>query len=132
MNPIRTLLIIDDDEVFVYLTKKTIQQTNLINLINVFGNGLDAINFLKENIDNPDSLPEIILLDLSMPIMDGWDFLEDYLLLMPKLSRKINIYIVSSSISPFDIVKAKSISAVSDYIIKPITREKLIEIMKPL
>lgn len=132
MNPIRTLLIIDDDEVFVYLTKKTIQQTNLINLINVFGNGLDAINFLKENIDNPDSLPEIILLDLSMPIMDGWDFLEDYLLLMPTLSRKINIYIVSSSISPFDIVKAKSISAVSDYIIKPITREKLIEIIKPL
>jgi CheY-like chemotaxis protein len=132
MNPIRTLLIIDDDEVFVYLTKKTIEQTNLINLINVFGNGLDAINFIKENIDNPDSLPEIILLDLSMPIMDGWDFLEDYLLLMPKLSRKINIYIVSSSISPFDIVKAKSISAVSDYIIKPITREKLIEIIKPL
>jgi CheY-like chemotaxis protein len=132
MNPIRTLLIIDDDEVFVYLTKKTIQETNLINLINVFGNGLDAINFIKENIDNPDSLPEIILLDLSMPIMDGWDFLEDYLLLMPKLSRKINIYIVSSSISPFDIVKAKSISAVSDYIIKPITREKLIEIIKPL
>jgi len=132
MNPIRTLLIIDDDEVFVYLTKKTIQQTNLINLINVFGNGLDAINFLKENIDNPDSLPEIILLDLSMPIMDGWDFLEEYLVLMPKLSRKIDIYIVSSSISPFDIVRAKSISAVTDYIIKPITKEKLIEIIKPI
>jgi CheY-like chemotaxis protein len=132
MNPIRTLLIIDDDEVFVYLTKKTIQETNLINLINVFGNGLDAINFIKENIDNPDSLPEIILLDLSMPIMDGWDFLEDYLLLMPTLSRKINIYIVSSSISPFDIVRAKSISAVTDYIIKPITKEKLIEIIKPI
>jgi len=132
MNPIRTLLIIDDDEVFVYLTKKTIQQTNLINLINGFGNGLDAINFLKENIDNPDSLPEIILLDLSMPIMDGWDFLEEYLVLMPKLSRKIDIYIVSSSISPFDIVRAKSISAVTDYIIKPITKEKLIEIIKPL
>jgi CheY-like chemotaxis protein len=132
MNPIRTLSIIDDDELFVFLTKIIIQQTNLINLSTVFGNGLDAINFLKENIDNPDSLPEIILLDLSMPIMDGWDFLEEYLVLMPKLSRKIDIYIVSSSISPFDIVRAKSISAVTDYIIKPITKEKLIEIIKPI
>ncbi|TRX15892.1 response regulator [Flavobacterium franklandianum] len=132
MNTIRTLSIIDDDEIFVFLTKKAIQQTNLINLIKVFGNGLDAINFLKENIDNPASLPEIILLDLSMPIMDGWEFLEEYLLFMPKLSRKITIYIVTSSISPFDIVKAKSISAVTDFIIKPITKEKLIDIIKTL
>ena len=132
MNTIRTLSIIDDDEIFVFLTKKAIQQTNLINLIKVFGNGLDAINFLKENIHNPASLPEIILLDLSMPIMDGWEFLEEYLLFMPKLSRKIIIYIVSSSISPFDIVKARSTSAVTDFIIKPITKEKLIDIIKKL
>jgi CheY-like chemotaxis protein len=132
MNTIRTLSIIDDDEIYVFLTKKVIQETNLINLIKVFGNGLDAINFLKENIDNPASLPEIILLDLSMPIMDGWEFLEEYLLFMPKLSRKITIYIVSSSISPFDIVKAKSLSCVTDFIVKPITKEKLIEIIKTL
>ncbi|MFT6204222.1 MAG: CheY-like chemotaxis protein [Spirosomataceae bacterium] len=132
MNPVRTLSIIDDDKLFVFLTKKVIEQTNLINLINVFGNGLDGINFLKENIHNPASLPEIILLDLSMPIMDGWEFLEEYLLLMPKLSRKITIYIVSSSISPFDVVKAKNISAVTDFIAKPVTKEKLIEIVKML
>lgn len=132
MSSIRTLSIIDDDEIFVFLAKKAIEQTNLINLIKVFGNGLDAINFLKENIDNPASLPEIILLDLSMPIMDGWEFLEEYLLFMPKLSVKITIYIVSSSISPFDIVKSKSISAVTDFIIKPITKEKLIDIIKSL
>jgi len=132
MSSIRTLSIIDDDEIFVFLAKKAIEQTNLINLIKVFGNGLDAINFLKENIDNPASLPEIILLDISMPIMDGWEFLEEYLLFMPKLSVKITIYIVSSSISPFDIVKSKSISAVTDFIIKPITKEKLIDIIKSL
>lgn len=132
MNTIRTLSIIDDDEICVFLTKKAIEQTNLINLIKVFRNGLDAINFLKENMDNPAALPEIILLDLCMPIMDGWEFLEEYLLFMPKLSRKITIYIVSSSISPFDIARGKSISAVTDFIIKPITKEKLIEIIKTL
>jgi CheY-like chemotaxis protein len=129
MNPIKTLSIIDDDEIYVFLAKKSIEQTNLINLIKVFGNGLDAINFLKENIDNPDSLPEIIFLDLAMPVMDGWEFLEEYLLFMPKLSRKITIYIVSSSISPFDIAKAKSINVVTDFIIKPIAKEKLLEII---
>jgi CheY-like chemotaxis protein len=126
------MTIIDDDEVYVYLIKKIIKQTNLVDLIKIFGNGLDAIDFLKENSDNPDSLPEIILLDLSMPIMDGWQFLEEYMLLYPKLGRKITIYIVTSSISPSDIIKAKSISEVTDYIIKPITKEKLIEIIHAL
>ena len=76
--------------------------------------------------------PEILLLDLSMPIMDGWEFLEEYILLSPKLDRKITIYIISSSISPYDIDKAKSISIVTDFIIKPISKEKLIEIFKNL
>jgi CheY-like chemotaxis protein len=132
MNTVKRMTIIDDDEVYVYLIKKIIKQTNLVDLIKIFGNGLDAIDFLKENSDNPDSLPEIILLDLSMPIMDGWQFLEEYMLLYPKLGRKITIYIVTSSISPSDIIKAKSISEVTDYIIKPITKEKLIEIIHAL
>jgi response regulator of citrate/malate metabolism len=54
------------------------------------------------------------------------------MLLYPKLGRKITIYIVTSSISPSDIIKAKSISEVTDYIIKPITKEKLIEIIHAL
>jgi CheY-like chemotaxis protein len=132
MNTVKRMTIIDDDEVYVYLIKRIIKQTNLVDLIKIFGNGLDAIDFLKENSDNPDSLPEIILLDLSMPIMDGWQFLEEYMLLYPKLGRKITIYIVTSSISPSDIIKAKSISEVTDYIIKPITKEKLIEIIHAL
>jgi CheY-like chemotaxis protein len=63
-----------------------------------------------------------------MPIMDGWQFLEEYILLQPTLGRKIIIYIVSSSISPEDIIRARKITAVTDYIIKPITKEKLIEV----
>jgi CheY-like chemotaxis protein len=132
MNKVKTLGIVDDDKIYTFLVQKTIEQTNLVETIKVFENGLDAINFLKKNAVNRDTLPEIILLDLSMPIMDGWGFLEEYILLSPKLGRKITIYIISSSISPYDIAKAKSISLVTDFIIKPISKEKLIEIFKKL
>jgi CheY-like chemotaxis protein len=132
MNKVKTLGIVDDDKIYTFLIKKTIEQTNLVDMVKIFDNGLNALNFLKKNADNPDSLPEIILLDLSMPVLDGWGFLEEYILLRPKLGRKITIYIISSSISPYDITKAKGINSVTDFIIKPISKEKLIEIFKTL
>ena len=130
MTTLKTLTLVDDDDIFVFLTTKIIEQTNLVDLIKVFGNGLDAINFLKENKNNVDALPDIILLDLSMPIMNGWQFLEKYNKLNPTIGKKITIYICSSSISPDDITRAKTISEVSDYIIKPITKDKLIDLIK--
>ena len=132
MNKIKHLTLVDDDDIFVLLTTKAIEATNLVNLIKVFGNGLDALNFLKENKNNVDALPEIILLDLSMPIMNGWQFLEEYTKLNPTIGKKITIYICSSSISPDDIARAKTISEVSDFIIKPLTKDKLIDMIKNL
>ena len=132
MTTLKTLTIVDDDDISVFLTTKIIEQTNLVDLIKVFGNGLDAINFLKENKNNVDALPDIILLDLNMPIMNGWQFLEEYNKLNPTIGKKITIYICSSSISPDDITRAKTISEVSDYIIKPITKDKLIDLIKKL
>ncbi|WP_130735073.1 response regulator [Flavobacterium sp. J27] len=132
MNHIKNLTLVDDDDVFVFLTKKTIEQTNLVDLIRVFSNGIDALNFLKENKDNLDVLPEILLLDLSMPIMNGWQFLEEYTKLHPYIGKKISIYICSSSISQDDITRAKAINEVSDYIIKPIAKAKLIDVIKHL
>lgn len=132
MAHIKTLTLVDDDDIFVFLTKKTIEETKLVELIRVFDNGLDALNFLKENKDNTDALPEIILLDLSMPIMNGWQFLEEFTILNPMIGKTITIYICSSSISPDDVARAKAISEVSDYIIKPVNKEKLVELIKKL
>lgn len=132
MNKRKTVTLVDDDELFVFLTKKIIEQTNIIDLIKVFGNGLDALDFLRENKDRPNLLPEIILLDLSMPVMDGWQFLEEFAFLNPFIGKKITIYICSSSISPDDIARAKTINEVTDYIIKPITKEKLLELLKKI
>ena len=130
MKPLKKMALVDDDEVFVFLTRKAIEKSNLIEVIKVFGNGLEALSFLKENSNNPEELPEIILLDLCMPIMDGWQFLDEFVNLNPRIGIGILIYICSSSISPDDIVKANEISAVSGYIIKPITKEKMVEIIE--
>ncbi|MBF03963.1 MAG: response regulator [Flavobacterium sp.] len=132
MKHIKNLTLVDDDDVFVFLTKKTIEQTHLVDLIRVFNNGMDALNFLKENKDNIVELPEIIFLDLSMPIMNGWQFLEEYTKLNPYIGKKISIYICSSSISQDDITRAKAINEVTDYIIKPIAKTKLIDLIKNL
>lgn len=132
MTRIKTLTLVDDDTTFVFLTTKVIEKTNLVDLIKVFGNGLDALNFLIEHKDIPEALPEIILLDLSMPIMNGWQFLEEYAKLHPTIGKKITIYICSSSISPDDIERAKTITTVSDYIIKPITKDRLLDVLLKL
>jgi CheY-like chemotaxis protein len=130
MKPVKYVFLVDDDKLFVFLTKKTIEATNFEGDIREFGDGREAIDYLKEVAGSPELLPDIIFLDLSMPIMDGWEFLEEYLLLEPSIKKKITLYICSSSISPHDIERAKNIGAVADFIIKPISKEKFIEMLK--
>ena len=132
MERLKTLILIDDDEIIVYLTKRIIAETNLVELIQVFNNGRDALDYLAENAANPDMLPEILFLDLFMPIMDGWQFLDEYLKIKPKFEKEIIIYIITSSVSQEDIVRAKEISEVSDYIIKPVKKQNFIELIKSL
>lgn len=129
MKKIEIIALIDDDPAFVFITEKIIEKTNHFKEVKVFDNGLNALNYLKENLNNDTHLPNIIFLDLSMPVMDGWQFLDEYALLEIKNKSKITVYICSSSISPYDITRAKSISEVTDFIIKPITKEKLTEIV---
>ncbi len=132
MKKIKTLCLVDDDDIFQLITQRVIAQTNLVDTIKVFSNGLDAMDFLRSVAQNAAQLPEIILLDLNMPVMDGWEFLEEFTLLKPRLEKKITIYVVSSSIAPSDIQRAEAINEVTDYIIKPITTEKLLDMLKNL
>jgi len=129
MTPIN-IFIIDDDKLFVFLTRKTITSTHLETEIHEFNDGQHALDHFINILGDTDLLPDIILLDLSMPVMDGWEFLEEYKKLLPNISKDIKLYICSSSISPHDIERAKNISAVTDFIIKPLTKEKFAEIAR--
>ena len=129
MKNVKNIFLVDDDEIFVYLTKKTIEETRLIDQIKTFGNGKDAIDYLEQIAGNKELLPEVIFLDLHMPVLDGWGFLEDYVRLNPKLGKKITLYIFTSSVSQQDIMRAHEISLVTDYIIKPMSKDKFTELI---
>ncbi len=126
------VFLVDDDNIFVFLAKRIIAETKFETEVTVFVNGQDAINFLKEVISQSELLPDIIFLDLNMPVMDGWEFLEEYITLGNKLKKQVPIYVVSSSISPLDVAKGKQMDIVTDFIIKPIYREKVQAILAQL
>jgi CheY-like chemotaxis protein len=110
--------IIDDDPIFVVLFKKIIEKSERFNKIRNFPDGQFAIEELLKMNSEGGSMPDIIFLDLNMPNIDGWQFLdaiEKY-----SFKEKLNIYIVSSSIDTFEIEKAKQYQSVKNFISKPI------------
>jgi len=123
------ICVVDDDFIYQFAVKKTIEATGLASEIITFSNGEEAINYLQEKKDDIASIPDIIFLDINMPIMDGWEFLEAYRPLEIILKKKITIYIVSSSTSDSDIEHSKKFSNVSGYIIKPVHKEKFEELL---
>jgi CheY-like chemotaxis protein len=126
---VKSILLIDDDPIFVYLTRRIIASTNCPCAINEFTDGELALDYLREMSEQRDLLPDVIFLDLSMPVMDGWEFLKEYALLKPNIKKEISLYIVSSSISPQEVERSKSYTVVADFLIKPVERGKIVEIM---
>lgn len=129
MKKINTFCIVDDDDIYQFTTSLFLKKTDLVNKIIVFSNGLKAINFLKEEMKNSENIPDILFLDVNMPVMDGWEFLEEYLLIKPMMPKTIVIYMVTSSVDEKDVLRAKNISALSGYLVKPISSENIVEVI---
>ncbi|MDN3594582.1 response regulator [Zunongwangia endophytica] len=128
MKKIDLACIIDDDPIFVFSAKKIMELADFSNGFIVFGNGKEALNHLHALIASNKELPDVILLDLNMPVMDGWEFLDNFIKI--ESEKVITIYIVSSSVDQSDIDKAKSYDGVSNYIVKPVTIDSLKKVLK--
>ena len=122
------IMIVDDNEIDNYIVKVLLKNNNIASEILEFNSGLKAIEYLELHKDTAASLPEIIFLDIYMPLVDGFQFMDLFNKIESKLIRKCKVCIVSSSIDNHDIVRTKSDKNIFTFVTKPITTEFLLSL----
>ena len=130
MEKIDIACLIDDDQMYTYLLSKQMRLINFCDSIIVFNDGDEALRYLRPIIETPATLPSVILLDINMPVLDGWQFLDEFTKF--NIAKKITIYIVSSSIDKNDHIKASSYKEITNFYVKPITNDDLYKMLKEI
>ncbi len=125
MKPISSMIVIDDNEISNILVQKLIDYENLTDQLSTFQYAQEALDYLKAIGDDHTAFPKVIFLDVNMPQMDGWEFLDEFAQLSDKAKQDCHLFMLSSSISEADIEKANQYKEVTEYVTKPITREIL-------
>ncbi|MBC8054685.1 MAG: response regulator [Sphingobacteriaceae bacterium] len=129
INSAPIIWMIDDDEIQQYCFEKSLELQGISKQCIKFFDGENAINFFRNHPKDLDLLPDVIFLDLNMPIVNGWQFLQQYALIKTGLKKQAKIYVLSSSQNADVINKAASIPEVSGYISKPLKPEDISEIL---
>ena len=127
----RKTMIVNDDEIALFVSSKIIGKTNFADEVITVTNGLKALQVFEDlllNSKNPDQAPEIVFLDLHMPVMDGWEFLEIFEEKYGGIFPAVRFVILSSSIDPDDLEKIKRFSSVIDLIQTPLNFDILNEL----
>ena len=122
---LNSILLIDDDEPTNFLNRLTIEQSGCADQVIVIQSGQEALHFLRNT--NP---PDIIFLDINMPAMDGWEFLEEYRLLPSTQKSGIIVIMLTTSLNPDDEIKAKSHPEVAGFENKPLREDRLAEVLR--
>lgn len=122
---LENVLVIDDDNVFNYLVEDAFEEANINCKVTFKTRAKEALKYLKDGL-NPS--PELIFLDINMPVMTGWEFLDEYEKIKLHKTSKTKIVMLSSSIYKEDKDKAKEYNKVVDFITKPLTSEQLQEV----
>jgi CheY-like chemotaxis protein len=123
---IQSLFIIDDDPVTIKICELVIGNAKFAQKITTFVNGKVAIDFFsnyfekKKKGETVDPSPELILLDLNMPVMDGWEFAENFIRKYSSRLPETKIAILSSSVNPQDFMKSQQYDEIIDFIHKPL------------
>lgn len=124
MHKLKRVLLVDDDEISNMISHRLITQLNIAENITTLNNGKEAIDYLERNMIESMPQPELIFLDINMPVMDGFEFLEE----MQKDNRfketQIKVVILTSSADPVDLNRSKKYK-IDAYVNKPLSTEKL-------
>jgi len=132
-DKLKCILLIDDDEPTNFLNKLILEEMNCAEQIQITKSGREAINFLTADYhekNNKDLLmPDLVFLDINMPAMDGWEFLDLFTVINRARKRKVVIIMLTTSLNPDDETRSKTLAQVSGYKRKPLSREMVEEIL---
>lgn len=132
IEKLANILVIDDDDISNFIYTRVIAASGIVENIKSCMGGQEALNYLKDvSENNPEQFPSMIFLDINMPVMNGWDFLERYNKIVPKTLQESSILcILSSSVYKDDIDKANTYAQVKEYVPKPLTTDSLKSLFK--
>ena len=127
-TPLEEILLIDDSDADNFLHRRVIDKVGCTNNVEVRENGREALEYLEETRANAPSRPTLIFLDLNMPWVDGWEFLQTY---EATDGRKPPVIVMlTTSHNPDDRARAEAHSSVADFLLKPLTKESLRQILQ--
>ena len=124
------ILLIDDDDAINFIHEWVINKVDCTEKIEKVENGIEALEYLESTKDGKYPQPDLIFLDVNMPRMNGWEFLEEYHKLDTSKKGKIILVMLTSSLNPADLAKSKNITEVSAFKNKPLTIELMQDILK--
>jgi CheY-like chemotaxis protein len=125
------IFLVDDDRIYQFTARKTLESMGLASQVSIFSDGEEAIEFIRQHLKDANSLPDVIFLDINMPLMYGWEFIDEF----EKLDlngKKVSVYMVSSSVDETDLKKSKEHAIIKDYIIKPVGRTRFEQLISLL
>ncbi|MEO5777550.1 MAG: response regulator [Flavobacterium sp.] len=123
------ILLVDDNDIDNYINNHIIEDNNIAEKITTMNSPISTLSFLNEIKDDFDAFPDLIFLDISMPKMDGFGFLEELIKFPKVIEKQCNVYMLTSSNNPKDIARALEFDVVKDYFIKPL-EDEMLEVFK--
>jgi CheY-like chemotaxis protein len=124
MTKFTNVLLVEDDPITVMVCDRIIKMSSFAEKVKSCENGKVAIQYLS-GLSEDCSAPAIIFLDINMPVMNGWEFLEEFDKIKSRFKTLPRIYLLSSTVDPEDYKKAKKFTLVQDFISKPLSKEAL-------
>lgn len=129
-NQLKCIMLVDDDHNDNFFHEREIKKITPATIVIEKNSGTEALEYLKSAKENNDLLPDLIFLDINMPGMNGWEFLQEYEELDDELKSKVVIIMITTSDNEDDVARAKAWCFVSDYFTKPLTKELMTNIIE--
>jgi CheY-like chemotaxis protein len=131
MQKLSSVLLVDDDPTTNYLNRKLLERLAVTDTIEVAQDGQQALNLLLERCQHaaPMTSPALLLLDVKMPVMDGFEFLAAYEQLPPDCQRRVVIVVLTTSLHPQDVQRMEQLP-IAGFLSKPLTQEKISQVLQ--